>query len=208
MIPLSAITARVRTRFEAESTVRWSNADIWAAVNEGLDELSEATRFVERVASIPVVEGRNFYDLRGYVPDDFVALRAVWSTTRSDWLRPSSEGLLHTRWEEDPGDPDAFFRRGWCWMGVHPHASGSSGYFRAHLTCLAPQLNHDQAVFADLPDDLIPALEDYGLYELQSQDGETELSLEHWKDLVNRQRTLNDFVEDRGRSSGFLGGRR
>jgi len=198
VIPLSAIAAHVRTRFEAESVVRWFDSAIHTAIGEGLERNGDDT----------LDEGRSFYDLRGYAPDDFVSLRAVWSTVRSDWLVPASEAQLHPRWEEDPGDPDSFFLRGWCWLGVYPHASGSSGYLRAYLSCLAPQLTHDQAVLSDLPDDLTPALEDYALYDLQAQDGETGSALAHWGDFVGRQRGLGDFVKSRGKSSGFIGGRR
>ena len=52
MLTLSDIRSRVRTRFEAASTTRWSNADINAAINDGLGELSEATRYFERWVSI------------------------------------------------------------------------------------------------------------------------------------------------------------
>jgi hypothetical protein len=197
----------VRTRFEAESLVRWSDSCIHTAVNEGLDELSESARFVERVVSVPIA-ARNFYDLRGYVPDDFVSVRAIWSTVREDWLTPTSEHLLHERWEESTGDPHSFFKRGWNWIVVYPRATSATGFLRVYLSCLAPQLLHGQAVTEDLPDDFAPALEDYALYDLQAQDGETRKALGHWKEFSERQRNFGEFVESRGRTSGFIGGAR
>ncbi len=208
MIPLSSITARVRTRFEAESAVRWSDSAIHEGINEGLDELSEITRFYERVVSIPVLANRNFYDLRDYLPDDFIDIRAVWSTVRSDWLTPTSEDLLDPRWEEAPGDPYTFFTRGFCWLGIYPHAASASGYLRVYFSSLAPQLTHPQAVLADLPDDFTPALEDYAIYDLHAQDGETQKALLRWKDFAIRQAGLGSAVSNRGRSSGNIGGRR
>jgi len=212
MIPLSTVTSRIRTRFEAESAIRWSDAAIREAINEALDELSEATHFYERVVSIPLVADRIFYDLRAYAPDDFISVRAVWSTVREDWLTPNSEGKLdasYRRWQEAVGDPHTYFTRGWGWLGVYPHPENSaSGYLRVYFATLAPQLTHPQAVLADLPDDINPALEDYALYDLQTQDGETAAALLHWKDFADRQARLGKFVESRGRTSGVIGGRR
>lgn len=211
MIPLSNLLARIRTRFHAESSVRWSDSAITSSVNEGLDEVSEGARFIERVVSIPITMDRTFYDLCGYLPDDFIALKAIWSTVRQDWLVPTTEGRLaseNPRWIQVDGDPYSFFLRGWSWLGVYPHASASTGYLRAYVYCLAPQFLHSQSVLADLPDNYAPALEDYALYDLQAQDGETDKALMHWKDFAARQKSFTDFVSGRGKSSGFIGGRR
>lgn len=208
MIVLSDITARVRTRFEAESSVRWTDAAIHDAINEGLDELSEGSAFSERVVSIPILPDRNFYDLRGYASDDVVTVRAVYSTVREDWLHPITEDALRTRWTDAIGDPSEFFLRGWSWLGVYPHASSASGFLRVYMSCLAPRFLHSQAVLGDLPDDLVPALEDYALYTLQALDYATDKAVAHWKDFVGRQSDLGSFVTQRGRSSGFIGGLR
>lgn len=210
MLALSNITARIRTRFEAESTVRWPDATIHVAVNEALDELSETAGFVERVVSIPQLADRNFYDLRGYTADDVIGIRAVWSTIRQDWLTPSTPDTVSAapQWRTVTGDPHTFFLRGWSWLGVYPHPTTSTGFLRVYLTTLAPRFLHNQAVLADLPDDVVPALEDYALYTLQALDGAVDKALLHWKDFVNRQQSLGSFVEHRGRSSGYIGGKR
>jgi hypothetical protein len=210
MLILSNVLSRVRTRFDAESSVRWDDETIIASINEGLDELSEGAQHYERIVSIPVTR-RSFYDLRGFIPDDVISVRAVWSTIRQDWLIPTSEEKLGRRWEETVGDSYHFFLRGWSWLGVFPHPAGDSsvanGFLRVYFNCLAPQLGHSQAVLPDLPDDFSPMLEDYALYDLQAQDGETDKALGHWTDFAGRQKKLTSFVASRGRSSGFIGGR-
>lgn len=211
MIPRDTIVSRARTRFESESSVRWSDAGIVSAINEGLDELSEQTHFYRRYVSIPLVADRIFYDIRGYVPDDAIGLTAAWSTIRNDWLKPRSEDELDPRWEEATGDPYEWFVRGAFHFGVHPHpTSSTSGYLRVWFSGLAPHFTHGQSVIADLPDDFIPALEDYVLYELQARDGETKKSLLHWKDFSRRARMLEEFVRKRGARAfvGHMGGRR
>ena len=46
MLTLSDIRSRVRTRFEASSTTRWSNSDVNDAINDGIEELAEAIVFI------------------------------------------------------------------------------------------------------------------------------------------------------------------
>ncbi len=209
MIPLSTITSRARTKFEQESSARWSDAAFHQAINEGLDELSEATHFYERVVSIPLAGDRILYDLRGFVPDDFISVRAVFCTNLDAWLNSNSSENFYTRWEESVGDPREFFTRGWNWLGVFPHpANSATGFLRVYFSCLAPHFLHPQAVLADLSDDFTTALEDYAVYDLQVQDGETDKALVHWSAFASRQATLGDFVARRARSSGYIGGRR
>ena len=209
MVPLSLITARARTKFEQQSATRWPDAAFHKAINEGLDELSEATHFYERVVSIPVVPDRIYYDLRGYIPDDFISVRAVWSVTLDDWLDPTTPEKLHQRWEETVGDPYAYFTRGWNWLGVYPHPENSStSVLRVYFSSLAPHFLHPQAVLSDLTDDFTRALEDYAVYDLQCQDGETDKALVNWAAFSTRQQRLAGFVNQRARSAGNIGGRR
>lgn len=212
MIPLAQIRSRVRTKFEAESDSRWSDAAINAAINEGLDELSERTLFYERYVSIPKAPGQRYYDIRGYVPDGAYALTGLFSTTRNDWLAPVTErGLDNPNqldasgtalWEESIGDPDSWFVRGAHWFGVYPYpGEDATGYLRLYFAGQAPHFTHDQAVLADLPDDYIPALEEYAMYELHAQDGESKKALLRWKNYDERATEFATFVERRNKTA-------
>ena len=198
MVPLSEIISRTRTRFEQESSVRWSDSDIADSINEGLDELSEATEFYERYVVIPLRAGRTYYDIRGFLPENALGVTAVWCTTTSRWLYPTrAETLKYPQWERTTGPPESFFLRGVFRLGIHPKVNADSGFLRVHFFGLAPHLDHPQAVLADLPDDYIPALEDYVLYDLQSNDGEVEKGLIHWASYREREKSLGSFVEKR-----------
>src|SRR3990172_6158683 len=205
MIPLSTITARARTKFEQESSTRWPDSAFHLAINEVLDELSEATHFYERVVSIPISADRIYYDLHVYVPDDFISVRAVWSTSLEHWLNPSTPERFYPRWEEAVGDPHEFFTRGWNWLGVYPHpASSATGFLRVYFSCLAPRFTHAQSVLSDLTDDFATALEDYAVYDLQVQDGEPEKALIRWGAFAARQQALAGFVAGRSRAVGSI----
>lgn len=190
--------------------MKWDNQSIYNAINEGLDELSEATGFYERYVTIPIVGNRTYYDLRGYLPENVVGVRSVWSTVREDWLVPISEENLGFQWEQSAGDPQHFFVRGISWLGVWPKADTTAGYLRVYFAGLAPHFTVPQDVLADLPDDFVPALEDYALYELAAQDRETDKALEHWREYVAREDGLYRFVNNRvvRARRGAIGGRR
>lgn len=196
MIPLSQIIENCRTRYEA-SSVRWLNGDIADSINDGLDDLSEETRFYERHVSVPVSNLRNYYDLRGWLPESALGVTSVWSSITEDWLVPESVMDLRSRWEQSVGPPRSFFMRGFYWMVVWPKPAATTGFHRVYFPGLAPHFDFPQAVLYDLPDDYIPALEDYSLYDMAVQDGEVDLAMMHWGNYVKRATALKQFVERR-----------
>ena len=208
MVPLSTVISRTRTRYEAESggsSTRWSDANLTQFANEGLECLAEASGFYERYVTIPISADRTYYDVRGFTPETIVDITSVWSSARSDWLRPGSIDELTTTWELATGDPQVFFTSGIFWLGVYPR--GDSGYLKVHFKGIPPRYTHPQAVIGDLPDNHIPALEDYILHELTSGDRQTKRSLMHWSDYAKREKALKDFMQRRlvASSPGRLG---
>lgn len=188
MIPASQIIASVRTRYQIVSSVRWDDGDILDAINEGLDDLSEVTRFYERHVSVPLGNRRSYYDLRGWLPETALGVTSVWGSSITDWLVPISARDLQTRWEQAAGSPTHFFMRGLFWMVVWPRPDSVdvSEFLRVYFAGYAPHFTHPQAVLRDLQDDWVPALEDYALYELSAQDGETSRALMHWQEYTAR----------------------
>lgn len=198
MIPLSQIVSNVRTRYEAESTVRWSDTPIVAAINDGLEDLSEASRFYERHISVPLGNLRSYYDLRGWMPETALGVTSVWNTSLNSWLEPTGIEKLGSRWERSTGTPLSFFMRGLFWMGVWPKpATSGTGYLRIYFAGYAPKFTSSQSVLRDLPDDLITCLEDYALYELSAQDGESDRALLHFADYDARSKQFAAFIDRR-----------
>jgi len=199
MLTLSEIRSRVRTRFEAASSTRWSDADINAAINDGLAELSEATRYFEQWVSIPLKGLRTYYDLRGLVPDGCLSVTAVRHEDGNRWLTPTNwRDMKYEEWEETTGEPIAWFTRGLWWLALWPHPSADvDQWVRAYYSAVAPELEEDGEEPAQLPDEFVPALEEYALYELQQRDGETDKALYWWQQYKAREKALEQHMAHR-----------
>lgn len=199
MLTLSDIRSRVRTRYEAASSTRWTDADINAAINDGIGELSEATRYYERTVSIPLKEKRSYYDLRGLTPETALSVTAVWHETGVRWLSPITLGDISIEeWEETRGNPHSWFVRGQWWLGVWPSPSTDlDEWLRVYYTGVAPVLEEDGEEPAQLPDEFVPALEEYALYELHQREGETDKALYWWEKYQGREKALEQHVAHR-----------
>ena len=197
MIPFSTIIQRVRIQHEAESSVRWTDDAIGDSINEGLDDFSEVTRFYERHTTVPVVAKRIYYDIRGLLPESALGVTSVWSSPIQDWLGPVSPMELRSRWEQSVGSSQVFFMRGLFWMAVWPKPEASTGFHRIYFAGHAPHFTHPQAVLYDLLDNYVPALEEYALYDLAAQDGETLRALQHWAEYSTKAKQIADFISRR-----------
>jgi hypothetical protein len=196
---LSQIRDRVRTRFEHDSTTRWSDADINAAINAGLEELAEATGYYERSVSLGLKEDRTYYDLRALIPDSALNVVAVWHENTNRWLNATTHReMTYAEWEKVVGDPIAWFPRGMWWLGLWPHPSSDvDQWVRVYYCGLPPELTDDTQEPVDLPDDFHTALEDYALYELQHREGETKKALDWWQSYRQREHALGRHVRSR-----------
>lgn len=206
MISLADITARVRTKFEASSTTRWTDARIHSFINEGLENLAEAGSWYERYTTVPEQANRTWYDLRGFTPETVVHIKSIWSTSRNDWLTPVTEDQLDPQWEDATGQPQTFFTRGIYWLGVYPRLgeSDTAGYLRVYFAGVPQAFNYTQAVLRDLPDDYIPALEDYTMYAMSLVDREPKKAMMHWASYLKREKSLHDFTGRRMEGGGTI----
>jgi hypothetical protein len=164
---------------------------------------------------IPLKGRQTYYDLRGFIPRGFIRVTAVWNVNEQIWLTPSDFRDLNTpRWETVTDSPQRYLMRGLYWIGLYPRPNGDSNTIRVHFGGLAPHFVDSASVLSDLPDDLIPALEDYSLYELTVNEKDPDKALRHWASYEKRKKGLEDFVERRtvtarlskfGRNTGRLG---
>lgn len=198
MLTLSDIRSRVRTKFEASST-RWSDADIDAAINDGLAELSEVTRYYESWASIMLKDSRTYYDLRGLTPETAMSVTSVWHEPGVRWLTPVNiADIGYDEWEETSGNPTGWFTRGLWWLGIWPRPSADvDEYIRVYYSAVAPKLVDDGDEPRQLPDEFVPALEEYAVYELQQREGETDKALYWWGKYKEREAKLEQHMAHR-----------
>jgi len=199
VLTLSDIRSRVRTRYEASSTTRWSDADVNDAINDGLEELSEATRYFERWVSVPLQGGRCYYDLRGLTPETVLSVTSVYHDNGNRWLAPISIcDMGYAEWEQTTGSPINWFTRGLWWLGLWPHTSTDPGEFvRVYYTAVAPRMEDDGEEPRQLSEEFIPALEEYAIYELHQREGETDKALYWWGQYKTRERDLEQHMAHR-----------
>lgn len=199
MLTLSGIRSRVRIRFEAASSTRWSNADVDQAINDGLSELAEATGYFERWVSVPVKMKRTYYDLRCFTPETVLSVSSVWHESGNRWLSPITlREIAIDQWEDTTGSPIAWFVRGGWWLALWPHpASEVDQFVRVYYTGVPPKLEDDGDEPKQLPDSFIPALEEYALYDLQQREGETDKALYWWGKYREREFSLKQHMAHR-----------
>lgn len=198
MIPLSDLVSRVRTRAEHSGSTRWTDAAIQKVINDGLECLAESSHFYERYVTIPGQPYRQWFDLRGFTPETPIRIKSIWSSNRNEWLRPVATSDLPWDWEESVGEPQVYFTRGVHWFGLWPKfGSSASGYYRVYFTGVPQKFDYTQAVLRDLPDNHLPALEDYALYEMAVQDRDHKRAMLHYLSYMRREKDLKNFMDRR-----------
>jgi len=209
MVPLSDLISRTRTRYDHASSVRWTDEEVTLSINEGLETLAEETGFYERYTTLPVQNNRVWYDLRGFTPETPLNIKSVWSTARNQWLQPIVTDHLQFKWEDSAGDPEMYFTRGIYWFGVWPRSgSTNTGFLRVHFSAVPARWIHTQEVLSDLPDNYVPALIDYALYDMSSKDKEFGKAIRHFRNYLEREKELRMRMTGRlvSNTVGVMGG--
>lgn len=211
METLADVRRQVRQSFGEAATVRLTDARLDAAINAGIDEVSESTGFRESFAILELKGGRTYYDVRQLFPDESVTITAIWNPSLRLWLKytPITQ-LTYARWELTNGSPQVWFMRGLFHLGVFPHDSSSGEKLHVYFT-----VRHTPLVFAedpvvDLAPDLVQAVVDYAVFELHLQERQATLaqeSLASYKEGLSLIGYHADNRVSRART-GHLGGRR
>lgn len=184
---------------ESSSPVFWTEADVEDALNDGYAEISDATGWYEKSATIDVLSDRPWYDLRDIIGSTFLALGPTFNVTTNRWLTPSSVRDLDSRdrrWETNTGQAQRVMTQTLWWMGFWPRVQADTGTVSQYYTALPTPLAAD----ADVP--LFPntfhrGLVDYALTDLWAQDGETARALQAWAAYLTMEAKLQAWVDQR-----------
>lgn len=205
-----------RLRENASSPVHFTEDEVDAAINEGLEEIADATEWCERTQSFRLAALRTYYDLRSVVaPEQFLAMRRAYVATGRRWLTPSTprklDGEGYTLWESVLGSPSDMIQRGLFWLGVYPRPA-SDGEIARITVVVAPVDLEDDEDEPDFPVEFHQAAIDYAAYDLLCLDGESKKALARegpWAAFTAGSKALGDYVDGRGTidRSGVLGGR-
>jgi hypothetical protein len=197
-----------RLNESATSPVFWEEGDVGDALNEGMEELADATEFYEGTFPISLVMNCTYYNLlllfAPHAPDfenEPLRVTAVFNSQTNTWLTPASVRDLEAdslRWEVVTGPPEKFFMRGLWLLGLFPKPPANIGTVVAHGVAVPPNMTLATDI-PPFPIDFHPALIEYALFDLLSQDGETKEALEHWDAYVVYEAWLADHVKNRTR---------
>lgn len=209
----SEMITEVFTRLDENQSapVYWSLTDIKAALNEGLDELADASEYYKTSQSINLVADATYYDLLALFTREPLLVTAVFNPQTSRWLFQTNvdrlDGMTYARWGTVTGEPEHHFFRGLWKMGLFPKHGASSGTVEAEAAAMPPAMVAD-ADKPGFPADFHYGCVEHAIYSLLAEDGEMDESLAHFKEYKSYEAGLIEWVQSRARSdrTGVVGG--
>ena len=187
-----------------------SEADIEQAINEGYQEISDATEWCERWQTIDLLRERPYYDLRTVVGPSLLAISAAYHEDNNRWLVPTSLHELDgidRRWEARIGPPERLLTRGLWWLGYWPRAGSDSGTIKQYYISLPDALADDDEE-PGFPEPFHEALADFAVADLVAQDAEAKQAMLAWDSYLAREAGLRKWVRERAEVQTVRGSRR
>lgn len=193
-----------RLNESSSSGVPWTAADVDDAINDGYEEISDASEWYERSANVPLLHNQAYYDLRTNLGDDtMLSPGRCLNVQTNRWMIPTQvremDNHTYRRWETiSTGAPERIFQRGLWWLGTFPKSSVDSGVIRFFYTAIPPLLEHDwdEPTF---PKEFHYGLVEYAIGDLFGQDGETKKALGWYAKYQQKEAGLTAFVQGRER---------
>lgn len=180
-------------------------ADAKAAINEGYETISEASRWYEKTTSINIVNSL-YYNLNdpavmtGVDTEPLLLIKGLFSAQNNRWMRQTFwrelDEEIYPAWELSIGEPDYFLMRGAWWLGLHPHKTSASGTMRANHIAMPTLLSAD-ADLPGFPQEFHQGLVSYATYDLYCQDKEWAKAKRKWAEYLKFQDGLIEYVQHR-----------
>jgi hypothetical protein len=202
----ASIRAEVRRRL-GDNTAFWTDANINDSINEGLEEMAEASEYYETSETENLSASSPIYDLSSLLDNDILRVSSIWNTQKEQWMQPTGPHLLnrkYARWEAITGEPESYYFRGLWHLRFFPKVAASSGTFTVYYSAVPPLLALDTQS-PGFPEEYHYGLVEYALYDLLSQDQETNEALLHWAEYLGYEAGLFRWVKDRGNRAGVMG---
>ena len=190
------------TRLEENSSSPrfWALADIKAALNEGLEEMSDSSEWYERNYAIPHVAAQVYTDLKASLgSDQILTPKHAFNNQTNRWIEFKDVRDLDNErleWETVTGEEEKCILRGLWWLGTFPHPAASSGSLTLYFTALPPTMVSDSDT-PGFPDEYHYGIVEYALGDLFSQERDYVKSLSHFKAFLPYDAGLKHYVESR-----------
>ena len=188
-----------RLNESSSSPVYWTEADVEESLNDGYQELADATEWYERHVTMDLLSHRTYYDMRYVAEDTWLGPRRCFNNQTSRWLDPSNVNDFDServKWEDNGGEPQRFFMRGSWWFGVWPQPDADSGTLRLYYSGTPPTLTAD-ADTIEIPLEFQEGVIEYAVYDLLAQEAETAKALSHWNAYKVFETALKAWVGGR-----------
>lgn len=189
------------SRLEESATVPvfYTEADVEAALNAGLAELSDASEWDERFQTIDLLDDRPWYDGRTVIGSHLLTLGPAFSDDTNRWLIPTAGIELDradTRWERVPGYPQRVLTNGLWWFSYWPRMGSDLGTVKQYFTALPDDLDDDTDE-PGFPEPYHYGLVEYAVYDLFAQEGESAVAMQSWAEYLRYEASLTAFMTGR-----------
>ncbi len=176
----------------------WSREDVITAINEGYEEITDATEWYQVTVPLPLTARRTYFDLRTlghYMLTVFHVFNRA-STRWANWTSTLELDGRYREWMFLNGEPEWIFRRGLTWLGIFPYSSADSGQLQLQGSAMCRRLVRDTDE-PGFPEEFQRGLIEYALFELKAQDHEFATAEEHYVAYLDYEKGLETHVISR-----------
>lgn len=189
------------------SPVYFSPDDVGDAINEGFEELSDATEWYETNNPVNLAVDTIYYSLSSL---NILTPKQAYNNQNNRWMVWTTVDRLdgrYRRWEAAGGEPDWIFTRGVWHLGTFPVPQAAGGTLTLYHTAMPTLLSADGDT-PGFPQEFHYALVDYALYDLLCQEAEVAKALKFWERYQAKETALKRFVAARAKDRRivFTGG--
>lgn len=179
----------------------WSLADVKEALNDGYEEISDASEWYETDSPIDLVASQVYYDLTSVLGSNTIlSPKGIFNTTTEQWLDFTTDRDMDAemlQWEIVDGEPQKCLLRGLWWLGLFPRPdSATPRAVRVYYSALPAPLV-DGGDLPGFPEEFQYGLVHFAVGDLLAAERSTEKALGHFAEYGGYAARLTKYVQGR-----------
>jgi hypothetical protein len=187
-----------RLREASSAPVFWSVADVNQSIDEGYQEIADATEWFEHNVTIDLPSRTPRFDVRQFTQYEFLISGPAFNVFTNRWMYPVTARMLDQgdrEWENRLAEPEAVMVRGIWWLTYWPlPASNTTSVKQYYRGIPAAILDAASPAF---PEQYHYGLVEYALFDLWAQDAESDLAYSAWKSYLQYESELAAYTNGR-----------
>ena len=115
------IAGKIAQNLEDESWLHFTLEDLYDSIHDGYEITAISTQCIERVATLDLIGGKTYYNLRALVPDYYRAF-ALYNLHNNQWLTPHAIKEFQSysyNWEQNKGNAMEWAPLGCDWIAFY-----------------------------------------------------------------------------------------